>query len=1106
MEVRKVLLFILFFSIFTFSIISDVKAARYDYDVPHISQLNYANIGHSACAPTSITMLLRYWFPESGIDVPEVYHSGVQGYSYHGPAVGYKNVSFQPPDPGLISIVDPEFRQYYSGNYSGLRSPVDAAQYLHLIWGGETYGGNASFDEEVISKIKEGPLILNIHYDNNPQWPHYIVLRGYDDNGTPTIYSDDKFYVNDPYPDWLGHPKGDNREFSYAVLSDWYAGRMITFNPTLNEQQREHTVVVDDGNVKLDDINNQIWQEYYNGGNWYYPTQDGHSTIWKPNLSITGIYGLHLVFHGDDLQTNVIYTIYDPNNQQIGRITVNQKISGWQDKSLGTFYLKEGSYVQIDNVPAQCNVDTIRFEYIGPFDIINPTPSHPANAGPNDNPNKINIEVQCGIYGLNENNFNIEIGSKRVDIAVVAEPDNYILTVMPPTQDANGLYDLTVSVDSVSVSDTEIDAIRYSPKAANIDIVSIIDRSGSMGWYGYIDSAKNAAKQFIDLMSNGDQIGVVSFSDNARVDFSLSLITSINVKEQAKSAIDFLYAGGTTSVGDGLQTGQDQLTSHGIPEHPWAMILLSDGYENTPAWVADVLPTVPEKTDIYTIALGSYSDEGLLQDIATETGGQYYFSPGSQELQEIYSLIGGQIAGEQTITSKSGTVNEGETNIETVIIDSLVSLVRFLVSWSGSDIDLTLTDPNGLVIDPNVASTDPDISFTSSSTYEYYAIDSPNSGEWRMNIEGVDTPWGGENYTARVTGKSNLTLSTYFGKDRYETGQPITILASLSDASDPIAGATIEVVVQAPSQSLSAWKSVNGDTIPTEPLRESVSTLKSLYKESLNMRLPSQQSSSSPVFYLYDDGSHGDGQANDGVYGNLYTSTSNSGSYIFNFEASGTTNTGDPFTRITQRSLFVTQATATGSISGTISYTGSQTGPVYIQAWQSDPTLYGNPDYLTSISSAGSYVLPNLPDGTYYLDSYMDSNENGVRDENEPRGVYGPPHMPNSVIVSGGSQASDIDITLIEGIICYPNPCYLSRSQIVKIANLPFNSKVYIYTISGNLVRTLDDFMELSTRGSSAIATWDCKNDAGEEVARGIYIYFVPEATQKKTGKIAVIK
>ncbi|MCD6318072.1 T9SS type A sorting domain-containing protein, partial [Candidatus Aerophobetes bacterium] len=91
-------------------------------------------------------------------------------------------------------------------------------------------------------------------------------------------------------------------------------------------------------------------------------------------------------------------------------------------------------------------------------------------------------------------------------------------------------------------------------------------------------------------------------------------------------------------------------------------------------------------------------------------------------------------------------------------------------------------------------------------------------------------------------------------------------------------------------------------------------------------------------------------------------------------------------------------------------------------------------------------------------------------------------------------------------IIIYPNPCYLSKGQMVTIANLPLNSKVYIYTISGELVRTLDDATEITTEGGSATATWDLRNDAGHTVAQGIYIYFVPQATDKKTGKIAIIK
>ncbi len=377
MSVRKSLLLILFFIIFSFAIIPVAKATKYDYEVPYISQLDYADdphyIGHSACAPTSLTMLLQYYFPNSGIDVPEVYHSGIQGYRYHGPAKGYKNVSFKSPDPGL-SIVDEEFREYYSGDDSGLRSPTAAAQYLNSVWGGESYGGNASFQSEVISEIKKGPLILNIYYNNDPTRPHYIVLRGYD-GGTPNDYSDDKFYVNDPYPDWPNHPNGKNREFSYATLSSWYKGRIITFNPTLSEQHRQYTVVVDNGNVQLDDINNQIWWEYYgpwdNGGDWYYPTKAGHWAKWEPDLLVAGNYNIHVVFHGDKDQTNVTYKICTPGNELIttATVTVNQNVTGWRDVSLGTFYLEKGSFVRVDNVPAQCNVDAIRFEYVRPPDI-----------------------------------------------------------------------------------------------------------------------------------------------------------------------------------------------------------------------------------------------------------------------------------------------------------------------------------------------------------------------------------------------------------------------------------------------------------------------------------------------------------------------------------------------------------------------------------------------------------------------------------------------------------------------------------------------------------------------------------------------------------------
>jgi hypothetical protein len=44
---------------------------------------------------------------------------------------------------------------------------------------------------------------------------------------------------------------------------------------------------------------------------------------------------------------------------------------------------------------------------------------------------------------------------------------------------------------------------------------------------------------------------------------------------------------------------------------------------------------------------------------------------------------------------------------------------------------------------------------------------------------------------------------------------------------------------------------------------------------------------------LYDDGSHGDTQASDGVYFNAYTNTAARGEYIFKVSASGTVSNTD---------------------------------------------------------------------------------------------------------------------------------------------------------------------------------------------------------------------
>jgi len=101
------------------------------------------------------------------------------------------------------------------------------------------------------------------------------------------------------------------------------------------------------------------------------------------------------------------------------------------------------------------------------------------------------------------------------------------------------------------------------------------------------------------------------------------------------------------------------------------------------------------------------------------------------------------------------------------------------------------------------------------------------------------------------------------------------------------------------------------------------------------------------------------------------------------------------------------------------------------------------------------------------------------------------------------SPASNLDTLAV-----FPNPVDFGTSarNSVKFTNLTLNPTIYIYTISGELVRTLlPDSTSLVNDGVSGKAEWDGKNEAGEQAARGMYLYLIKdEAGYKKVGKLGV--
>ncbi len=539
----------------------------------------------------------------------------------------------------------------------------------------------------------------------------------------------------------------------------------------------------------------------------------------------------------------------DVNQQETVTASVKIPVSATNAiVDVGTVYAVSSSTSSIS--------DTVTLTTNGQRLIISPLTTQPAFAGPHSSPSKIDVEVRKPADGLTISDFTVDISGAATIVTFSELANSYKLEVMPPTQSANGLYDLKVEIPealTMALSDTESSSVQYAD-SKQVDVMLVLDRSGSMGTTK-MDAAKDAAKQFVDYMGTGDMIGVGSFSNNTRVDFNLTEIVS-DTKTNAKAAIDPITSGSGTSIGGGLQLGQSELTTRGAAEDAWAIVLLSDGQHNTNPSIESVLPGIADsKTVVHTVGLGSGADEATMLDIASQTGGTYNFAPTSDQLGQVYNTILGAVSNEQLLNSVSGTLNPGATDQIDTTVDASIEEATFSVTWSGTGtIALTLESPSGTSITEAVAAGNANIEYISGPNYAYYRIKSPEVGAWKMFLnDGTTLARRGNaaiSYQSQVTADSELTMNFDLEEESYQEGDVIKMIATLSD-NQPITGATVVVSVTNPSSVVTTVR-------------------------------------------LYDDGVHEDGAANDGVYANNFSGATEEGTYQFAVEATGTSNTRSP--------------------------------------------------------------------------------------------------------------------------------------------------------------------------------------------------------------------
>lgn len=110
------------------------------------------------------------------------------------------------------------------------------------------------------------------------------------------------------------------------------------------------------------------------------------------------------------------------------------------------------------------------------------------------------------------------------------------------------------------------------------------------------------------------------------------------------------------------------------------------------------------------------------------------------------------------------------------------------------------------------------------------------------------------------------------------------------------------------------------------------------------------------------------------------------------------------------------------------------------------------------------------------------------------------------------AQASWVALTIgnLEAVRTWPNPFRLAEVSEILITPLPPDPGlvVEIYNAAAQRIRTLNagDGNEIRISPQEAVARWDGRNDRGDLVASGTYIYLVRSSYGVRTGKLTFIK
>ena len=439
---------------------------------------------------------------------------------------------------------------------------------------------------------------------------------------------------------------------------------------------------------------------------------------------------------------------------------------------------------------------------------------------------------------------NIGIGFKAPPVTGTTAATNY--TVNGDTGDG-----VTVPV----LGSGHNNGFALSATTGQLEVVMLLDTSGSMAATDTTSGStrlgelQSASTQFLNYLSQfgagGGTVGVVQFPSTDPSNPSNLSLYNVVTRETIPATmtteltkVNGLMPNDSTPMDFGIQDVLNNAYFSADTSNTRWLLLMSDGAWNVGSDPSGEVGTLAARNiRVYAAGYGQSGqvDYDTLKALSIDPGA----TPGGRALQvdigagtsflalakSFKSVVADGLT-LQAAVDPDGVIQPGEVLRHEITITPYDSKAVFSLNWDTPNAGLTLQllTPNCDLITPQTAAT-PGVSFHSDPRYQMFGIDGsylrndadpshPRYGVWRIIVSypqiflatgvAAAAPTG-QRYSYSVLTDSSLKLQVTLDRPSYFAGDSIGVTARVTAHGLPVTGASAQLSVTAPGQSMNNW-------------------------------------------------------------------------------------------------------------------------------------------------------------------------------------------------------------------------------------------------------------------------------------------------------------